>query len=395
MKILVGISGGIAAYKAPELVRRLRDQGAEVRVVMTEAAGAFIGEMSLQAVSGHSVNTHLMDPAAEAAMGHIELSRWADAIIIAPATANLIAQLANGMANDLLSTLVLATTAPLFIAPAMNHQMWHHPATQTNIEILKSRHVDIIGPGVGDQACGETGPGRMVEPQDIANQVISQLNNPVPDLSGVRLMITAGPTQEAIDPVRYISNHSSGKMGYALARVAASAGARVTLVSGPVSLPAPPAVTLYNVTSASDMRRAVMDNINEQQVFIGCAAVADYRIERAADQKIKKNDPQLVLTMVKNPDIISEVASLPDKPFCVGFAAETESPEANGKAKLDKKGLDMICINDVSAPDIGFNSENNQLSVYFANAPDSHTIRTAPKRIVAQQLLTLIANKLN
>ena len=395
MNILVGISGGIAAYKSPELVRRLRDRGFNVRVVMTNAATAFIGELSLQAVSGNPVHTKIVDAEAEAAMGHIELARWADAIVIAPATANSIAQLAHGMADDLLSTLVLASSAPLFIAPAMNQQMWQHPATQANIHSMLDRGVIMIGPDSGDQACGDVGPGRMTEPDVIAAQVAEQLKQTAGPLVNQSVLITAGPTVEAIDPVRFLSNHSSGKMGYALAEMAAQAGADVTLISGPVNIEAPDGINLINVTSATDMQQTVMQHIESASVFIGCAAVADYRVAEPAEQKIKKNDDQLVLTMVKNPDIITEVANHPAKPFCVGFAAETENTEAHGRQKLERKGLDMICINDVSDSSIGFNSDNNQLMILMANSEICHTIEKSSKRDVAKQLIRLIEKQLN
>ena len=393
MNILVGISGGIAAYKSPDLVRRLREHGADVRVVMTEAATSFIGELSLQAVSGHRVLRHMMDPEAEAAMGHIELARWADRILIAPASANCMAQLAHGFANDLLMTLVLASNAPLSIAPAMNQQMWDNAATQDNLQILINRGVQVIGPAIGAQACGDVGAGRMEEPRYIAQQLIGSgcdIN-----LATKHVVITAGPTQEAIDPVRYITNHSSGKMGYAIAQAAARAGAKVSLISGPVNLATPHGVERINVTSATDMQTAVMQHIQDADVFIGCAAVADYGITEPASQKLKKTDEQLVLTMVKNPDIISTVASQSDKPYCVGFAAETRDAEAYGRKKLQSKRLDMICINDVSNKAIGFNSDDNELTIFTANSDASHIITKSSKQQVAKKLLQLIAEQLD
>ncbi|MEL0066652.1 MAG: bifunctional phosphopantothenoylcysteine decarboxylase/phosphopantothenate--cysteine ligase CoaBC [Gammaproteobacteria bacterium] len=393
MNILVGISGGIAAYKSPDLVRRLREHGADVRVVMTEAATSFIGELSLQAVSGHRVHRHMMDPEAEAAMGHIELARWADKILIAPASANCMAQLAHGFANDLLTTVALASQAPLYIAPAMNQQMWANIATQENLKTLINRGVEVIGPGVGDQACGEVGAGRMEEPAMIAEQIMTSTSDQ--SLQDKHIMITAGPTQEAIDPVRYVTNHSSGKMGFALAAAAVRAGAKVTLISGPVTIQTPLGVERINVTSATDMHNQVMQNLDTVDVFIGCAAVADYGITEPASQKLKKTDDQLVLTMVKNPDIIGTVANQANKPYCVGFAAETNDVEAFGRKKLQAKQLDMICINDVSDQSIGFNSDDNELTVVSASSDDSQTITKSSKSLIAKKLLQLIAEQLN
>lgn len=393
MNILVGISGGIAAYKSPDLVRRLREHGADVRVVMTEAATRFIGELSLQAVSGHRVHRHMMDPEAEAAMGHIELARWADKILIAPASANCMAQLAHGFANDLLTTVALASQAPLYIAPAMNQQMWANIATQENLKTLINRGVEVIGPGVGDQACGEVGAGRMEEPAMIAEQIMTSTSDQ--SLQDKHIMITAGPTQEAIDPVRYVTNHSSGKMGFALAAAAVRAGAKVTLISGPVTIQTPLGVERINVTSATDMHNQVMQNLDTVDVFIGCAAVADYGITEPASQKLKKTDDQLVLTMVKNPDIIGTVANQANKPYCVGFAAETNDVEAFGRKKLQAKQLDMICINDVSDQSIGFNSDDNELTVVSASSDDSQTITKSSKSLIAKKLLQLIAEQLN
>ena len=393
MQIIVGVSGGIAAYKIPELVRRLRDRGHDVRVVMTESAKAFIGEISLQAVSGYPVSSSLVDPDAEAAMGHIELARWADLIIIAPATANSIAKIANGLADDLLSTLVLATQASIAVAPAMNQQMWKNLATRDNMQILHKRNIHIIGPEAGEQACGEVGYGRMTEPEDIAAYA-ETFNHLAELLANKKIVITAGPTQESIDPVRYLTNHSSGKMGYALADAAIHAGAEVVLVSGPVQMPRPRGVNLINVTSAANMLEQVIQNLHGADIFIGCAAVADYRVVEASEQKIKKSNDQLVLTMVENPDIIASVASMDNRPYCVGFAAETEQHESNGRKKLERKGLDMICINDVSDQRIGFNSDHNRLTVIRANQDLCHTIETSPKTEVAKKLIELIAEQL-
>ncbi|MBT8449980.1 MAG: bifunctional phosphopantothenoylcysteine decarboxylase/phosphopantothenate--cysteine ligase CoaBC [Gammaproteobacteria bacterium] len=393
MQIIVGVSGGIAAYKSPELVRRLRDRGHDVRVVMTEGAKGFIGELSLQAVSGNPVSSSLIDPEAEAAMGHIELARWADLILIAPATANCIAKIAHGIADDLLTTLILATQASIAVAPAMNQQMWLNLATQENLNILDRRNVHIIGPAAGDQACGEVGLGRMTEPDDIAAYA-ETFNHLVELLKDKKVIITAGPTREAIDPVRYLSNHSSGKMGYALADAAAHAGAEVILVSGPVQLATPRGVKRINVTSAANMHDEVIQNLEGADIFIGCAAVADYRVAQPSGNKIKKTEGQLVLTMVENPDIIASVSSMADRPYCVGFAAETENHESHGRAKLKKKGLDMICINDVADKTIGFNSEHNRLTIIRSEQNLCHTIETSPKTEIAKKIIELIAQEL-
>jgi len=393
MNILVGISGGIAAYKCPDLVRRLKESGFEVRVVMTEAATAFISPLTLQAVSGNPVSTQLLDTNAEAAMGHIELARWADLILIAPATADIIARLAAGMANDLLSTLCLASTAPIAIAPAMNQQMWTNAITQENITKLEQRNVAILGPDEGDQACGETGPGRMLEPQQLATECefFNPENSSV--LAGKKVLITAGPTHEHIDPVRYLSNHSSGKMGFEIARAANLAGAEVILIAGPVSIETPCSIQRINVTSAIDMHQQVLDHLADQDIFIGCAAVADYRMEKTARDKIKKNQQQLVLTMVENPDIIGSVAKIQNRPFCVGFAAETTDVVAYAKNKLKLKNLDMICANDVSDNDIGFNSENNCLTVITADGLQID-LQKASKRSISHKLVQIISEQM-
>jgi len=393
MKILVGISGGIAAYKSPDLVRRLKETGAEVRVVMTKAAISFISPLTLQAVSGNPVSSDLLDPEAESAMGHIELARWADLILIAPATADLLARLSLGMANDLLSTLCLATTAPIAVAPAMNLQMWANAATQENIEKLKQRNFIILGPDKGEQACGETGLGRMLEPIQLVAEC--QLFNPENNrsLAGKKVLITAGPTREEIDPVRYLSNHSSGKMGFEIARAAHLAGAEVTLIAGPVSIETQYPILRINVTSALQMHQQVLDHIEGQDVFIGCAAVADYRVNKIATDKIKKNDQQLVLTMVENPDIITSVSGLENKPYCVGFAAETTELIAHAKKKIVAKNLDMICANDVSDSDIGFNVDNNKLTVITKDSQQIELAKTS-KRLLAVQLIGLISEQL-
>ncbi|GAA0856156.1 bifunctional phosphopantothenoylcysteine decarboxylase/phosphopantothenate--cysteine ligase CoaBC [Aliiglaciecola litoralis] len=389
-KILLGVTGGIAAYKTPDLVRKLTAKGAQVRVVTTASAEHFVSPLALQAVSGNPVSNDLLDPAAEAAMGHIELAKWADTILIAPATANFIAKMAHGLADDLLSTLCLATTAKIFIAPAMNQQMWQAPATQANLALLQRHGVTIISPDSGEQACGDIGPGRMPEPQGLADII----TRPPASLSltNEHVVITAGPTREAIDPVRYISNHSSGKMGYALAEAALAMGARVTLVSGPVTVCAPSGVTLINVQSAEQMRDAVMSNIDDATVFIGCAAVADYRPEQVVEQKIKKHDEKLTLTFTKNPDILADVAKLERAPFTVGFAAETQDVSFYAKDKLTRKNLDMIAANDVSDDRIGFNSDQNALSVFWAKG--EKTLEIADKYQLALQLMQLISEQL-
>ncbi|SBS26578.1 Coenzyme A biosynthesis bifunctional protein CoaBC [Marinomonas spartinae] len=367
-RILLGITGGIAAYKSIELIRLLSKAGADVQVVLTEGAKAFVTEMTLQAVSGNPVRSTLLDPNAEAGMGHIELAKWADLIIIAPASADFMARYAQGMANDLLTTLCLATQAPVLLAPAMNQAMWRHPATQANASLLAERGVLSIGPAEGTQACGDIGPGRMSEPQDIAQAVISHFENTnmLQDLAGQHWVITAGPTMEAIDPVRYISNHSSGKMGYALAAAAQARGANVTLISGPVKISVPNDVHIIPVKSADEMLAACETVMTLQaDVFIGAAAVADFKMKAACDQKMKKqtNSDELTLTLVKNPDIIATLASKQLARCIIGFAAETQNVMDYAKDKLARKGLDMIIANDVSRTDIGFNSDENQVTV--------------------------------
>jgi len=392
MKILVGISGGIAAYKSPDLVRRIKETGAEVRVVMTQAATTFISPLTMQAVSGHLISTDLLDPKAEAAMGHIELARWADLILIAPATADLIARIANGMANDLLSTICLATTSPVVIAPAMNMQMWANLATQDNVNKLINNQITILGPDKGQQACGETGLGRMLEPHILAAECAKFDPERQQSLKGIKVLVTAGPTQESIDPVRFLSNHSSGKMGFEIARAASRAGANVTLISGPVELDTLVDIKRIDVISAQQMYDQVHQYIDDQDIFIGCAAVADYKVCEVAQHKIKKNDQQLVLTMVENPDIISSVSSLAQKPYCVGFAAETQDILSFAKKKMETKNLDMICANDVSQVDIGFNSDLNKLIILTKDGEEL-ALEKASKEIIAEQIITLIAEK--
>ena len=391
-RILLGVAGGIAAYKSAELVRLLRAGGAEVQVVMTAAAREFIGPATLQALSGRPVRDSLWDAAAEAAMGHIELARWADRILIAPATADVLARLAQGRADDLLTTLCLASDRPLRLAPAMNRLMWAHPATQANIETLKARGARILGPGVGAQACGETGEGRMLEPAELAASLLAELAPTVTGLAGRRLLINAGPTFEDIDPVRFLGNRSSGKMGFALAEVAVASGADVTLVAGPVSLQTPPGVRRIDVRSAAQMHAAVMQAVDTAEVFIAAAAVADYRPREVAAQKIKKSADALTIECVRNPDIVAEVAARQNRPLVVGFAAETTEVERYARDKLERKRLDLIAANDVAAPGLGFESESNALTVLWTGG--QLRIESAPKREVARLLLECIAERL-
>jgi len=390
-KIVLGVSGGIAAYKAPDLVRRLRERGADVRVAITEGGKAFITPLSLQAVSGYPVSDSLLDPAAEAAMGHIELGKWADLVILAPATADLIARVAAGMANDLVSTICLATPAPVAVVPAMNQQMYRNTATQHNLEILSSRGLLIWGPDSGSQACGDIGPGRMLDPLAIVDMAAAHFA-PVNDLQHLNIMITAGPTREPLDPVRYITNHSSGKMGFAITAAAAKRGATVTLVSGPVSLPTPALVQRIDVTTALEMEAAVQAHAQKQQIFIGCAAVADYRAETIADAKIKKQGDELTIKMVKNPDIVAGVASLKShRPYVVGFAAETNNVEEYARQKRISKNLDLICANDVSLATQGFNSDSNALHLFWQDG--DKVLPLERKELLGQQLLDEIVTR--
>ena len=395
--ILLGVTGGIAAYKAPDLVRKLTALGANVRVVVTDSAAEFVSTLSLQAVSGNPVHQHLLDPAAEAAMGHIELAKWADVLLIAPATANTIAKLAHGMADDLLTTLYLATTATLFVAPAMNQQMWKASATQRNIATLQEDGVTFIGPASGEQACGDVGSGRMVEPVDIANALndnedkSSELALALKNLAGKQITITAGPTREPLDPVRYISNHSSGKMGFAIAQAATQAGANVTLVAGPVTLSTPTLCNRIDVTTADEMLKACEELVPSTDIFISTAAVADYKACSVADNKIKKTGDELTLTFVKNPDILATVSNRQDRPFCVGFAAESQNVEDYARAKLAKKKLDMIAANDITAQGLGFNSDKNALHVIWQDG--DKRLPATSKSELAEQLLALIAER--
>jgi phosphopantothenoylcysteine decarboxylase/phosphopantothenate--cysteine ligase len=390
-RILLGVSGGIAAYNAAELVRRLREGGAAVRVVMTQGATRFVTPLTFQALSGEPVRTSLWDEAAEAAMGHIELARWATRIVIAPASADLIARLAAGRADDLLATVCLASEAPLSVAPAMNRVMWANPAVQANVETLRRRGAEILGPGSGDQACGETGDGRMWEATQIATAVLAART--APTFAGRRVLITAGPTFEDLDPVRYLGNRSSGRMGFAIAEAARAAGADVTLVSGPVTLATPAGVQRIDVRSAEQMRAAVFGALAGQDVFIATAAVADFRPPSRAASKIKKTgNDGLTLELVLNPDILAEVAAQAPRPFVVGFAAETDDMERYARGKLERKKLDMIAANHVGAKDCGFDSERNALSVYWPGG--GAEIPVADKREVAQRLLALIDERL-
>ncbi|MEQ3652431.1 MAG: bifunctional phosphopantothenoylcysteine decarboxylase/phosphopantothenate--cysteine ligase CoaBC [Glaciecola sp.] len=389
--VLLGISGGIAAYKTPDLVRKLTAVGANVRVVMTDSAKEFVSPLALQAVSGNKISNSLLDEDAEAAMGHIELARWADVFLIAPATANVMAKLTHGLADDLLTTLALATPAPIIIAPAMNQQMWAAPATLENTEKLKARGLSFIGPASGEQACGDIGYGRMVEPEDIVKflleyDFVDQAGEQI--FAGKKIMITAGPTREALDPVRYVTNHSSGKMGYALAEVARDLGAEVTLVSGPVNLNPPKNIVCNQVVSAQDMLDSVMRDITHQDIFIACAAVADFRLAEVPTHKVKKKEGLLTLSFEQNPDILKTVAALNKKPFTLGFAAETNDVEAYARGKLERKNLDMIAANDVSSTDLGFNSDRNALTVITKH--NKTDLPPASKKALAKELLTLL-----
>lgn len=392
-RLLLGITGGIAAYKSPDLVRRLRDAGAEVRVVMTRGACEFITPLTLQAVSGNRVHSDLLDADAEAAMGHIELARWADAIVIAPATADSLARFSVGRADDLLTTLLRASDAPVLVAPAMNQAMWRDEATQQHYQTLLSRGYQFVGPAEGTQACGDTGAGRMSEPLEIAQQSAALFETL--SLSGQHVVITAGPTRELIDPVRYLSNYSTGKMGFALAQAAVEAGAKVTLIAGPVSLPTPERVERIDVVSANDMLEAVEKQLSSASLFIASAAVADFRPANPAEQKIKKTSDIDTMTIdtVKNPDILASVASAESAPFTVGFAAETEDLIQHARDKLTRKGINMIVVNDVSREDIGFASDNNEVTVI--SAAETISIDKCDKQHLARHLIELIAAQLN
>lgn len=390
--ILVGVTGGIAAYKCCELVRRLMDAGATVRVVMTPGAEAFVTPLTFQALSGNPVHTELLDSEAEAGMGHIEQARWADLIIVAPASANFLSRLAQGRADDLLSTLCLATSAEIFIAPAMNQAMWGNNATQKNINLLEQLGIQLIGPASGNQACGDIGMGRMSEVTEII-QTLEQNPQSKP-LLGKKVVITAGPTQEALDPVRYLSNYSSGKMGYALAIACRRAGAETILVSGPVNLACPKGVSRFMIKSCEEMHQLVMSEVEGADIFIGTAAVADYRPEQQQAQKIKKGSNSIEIKLIRNPDILADVAALKqNRPFVVGFAAESENLIANAQKKLSAKKLDLIVANDISDKGIGFQSEENQVTIL---SPEEQVeIPRSAKRLVAEEILKIIYKKLS
>jgi phosphopantothenoylcysteine decarboxylase / phosphopantothenate---cysteine ligase len=387
-RILLGVSGGIAAYKSADTVRRLREIGAEVRVIMTRGAESFITPLTLQAVSGHPVYRQLLDTEAEAGMGHIELARWADAVLVAPASANFLARLAQGRADDLLTAVCLATETPVAVAPAMNQQMWNNAATKANLITLQKNGVRIFGPGEGSQACGEVGPGRMLEPTDLAGLTSELFTSGV--LDGLRVVITAGPTWEALDPVRGLSNRSSGKMGYALATAAMESGARVILVSGPTSLPDPERVLTLRVESAQEMHDTVHTHVPTANIFIGVAAVADYRPATRASEKIKKSGEKMTLALERNPDILASVAALNPAPYTVGFAAETEHVEQNARRKLEDKKIDLVAANRVGA-DLGFESDDN--SLLLIDRRDATTLPAQPKTKLARSLIQHIAER--
>ena len=390
-QIVVGVAGGIAAYKAAEIVRQLRKAGSAVHVVMTSSACEFITPLTFQALSGNEVHTTLLDSKAEAGMGHIALARWADAILVSPASANFMARLASGMGDDLLSTLCLASQAPVYLAPAMNQAMWRDPATQHNCHTLAQRGITLLGPGEGEQACGDTGPGRMLEPELLVQSLAQRFERKA--LAGHTVVITAGPTREAIDPVRFLSNHSSGKMGFALAKAAAEAGASVTLIAGPVALPTPDRVHRVDVVDARQMYDAAMKYAADSDLFIGCAAVADYRPAEVLVNKLKKDpndrNERLTLECVRNPDIIAAVASLQNRPFVVGFAAETDNVIGYAVNKRKKKRLDLIIANDVSGETTGFDSDDNTVTVLGPDLEESLPVTS--KRQLATQLIDIIA----
>ncbi|MFC6052639.1 phosphopantothenoylcysteine decarboxylase [Acinetobacter sp. Ac_877] len=403
--IIVAVTGGIAAYKSAILVRRLKDAGFNIRVVMTKGAQAFITPLTFQALSGNSVHTELLNPEAEAGMGHIELARWADLVLVAPASCDTLAKFAAGLADDLLSTLYLATKAPVWVAPAMNQQMWAAKATQRNLNTLVEDGVHVIMPDAGAQACGDIGLGRMPEPEELAYQVTEYFHKAqrtiaekFGQLAGKHVVITAGPTRESIDPVRYISNHSTGKMGFSLAAACYSAGAKVTLIAGPVSLDTPNGVRRINVQSAVQMLDTSMQMLDEGcDIFIATAAVADYRVASVAEHKIKKSGDELNVSLVKNPDIVATIAQQAKRPFMVGFAAETRNVEEYAAGKLVAKKLDMIACNDVSRADIGFASDQNAMTVFFADhyQMQKRDLEKASKQEISQQLVDAIHDALN
>ncbi len=387
--VLLGVSGGIAAYKSAELVRQLQERGANVRVIMTRGAQAFITPLTLQALSGKPVHTELLDEKAEQGMGHIELARWADLLLIAPATADLTARLAAGRGDDLLTTVALACPAPLMLAPAMNQQMWRNAGTVANVAALASRGVHLVGPGEGEQACGDVGPGRMEEPAAIADAAADLFESGL--LAGKRIVITAGPTRESLDPVRYLSNNSSGKMGFALARAALDSGAHTTLVSGPVDLESPEGCHRIDIESADDMLAACQALLPECDIFIACAAVADYKPATSEPQKIKKTSGDIALKLVRTPDILATVSASSGQTFTVGFAAETNDVVSYAREKLQRKNLDMIVANDVSDTSIGFNSDHNAATVIWKDG--EQTLDRATKDVIARQILELVAQQ--
>ncbi len=388
--VLVGVTGGIAAYKSAELVRQLQKAGATVRVMMTPAAQAFVTPLTFQALSGYPVHTELLDPEAEAAMGHIELARWADLILIAPASADFLARLCHGDGNDLVTTVCLASKGRIAVAPAMNQAMWANISTQENIAKLVERGIAIFGPGKGYQACGDIGEGRMEEVENLVE--LTQGIFTSQRLAGKKVVITAGPTREALDPVRYITNHSSGKMGYALAAAAVDAGAETILISGPVNLPPPERVQVIHAISAQDMLEASLEAVKGAAIFIASAAVADYRPAQCADQKIKKKDDDITITLTKNPDIVATVSALEERPFTVGFAAETNDVEAYARKKLTTKKLDLVIANDVSSDRIGFNSDDNQVTL--VSPETSETLTLMSKANLATYLVEFIASQM-
>jgi len=385
-RVVLGITGGIAAYKSAQLARDLQEAGATVRVVMTRAATEFITPLTMQALSGHPVHLDLLDAEAEAAMGHIELARWADLVLVAPATADFVGRLAQGRADDLLTALCLATSAPLLIAPAMNQGMWRDSATVANVDLLRERGVSMAGPASGPQACGDTGPGRMEEPERIVAAAAAMFEAGL--LDGLKVVVTAGPTREALDPVRYIGNRSSGRMGYAVARAAADAGAVTTLISGPVSLDTPDRVARVDVTDAREMLDACLEHVGDCDIFIGCAAVADYRPEVFRPRKIKKEAETMELKLVRNPDIVAAVAGHARRPFSVGFAAETQDLERHALEKMRDKNLDMIVANDVSGPEAGFDSENNAATIFW-DGGEKRVDLTGKARLAAELVETV------
>jgi phosphopantothenoylcysteine decarboxylase/phosphopantothenate--cysteine ligase len=391
LRVVLGVTGGIAAYKSAELTRRLKDHGADVQVVMTSGAQQFVAPLTFQALSGRPVRTDLWDAAAEAAMGHIELARWPQRIVIAPATADFIARLAHGLADDLLSTLCLATDVPIIVVPAMNRLMWANAATQANVTALRQRGLTILGPAEGSQACGETGAGRMVEPQEIVEAVFATVRvEAIGALQGKKVVVTAGPTRERIDPVRFITNRSSGKMGYAVAEAARDAGASVVIVSGPVNVPTPPGVKRIDVETAEQMMEAVQAEIADTDIFIAAAAVSDYRMREIAEHKIKKTSDELSLHLARTPDILATVAAGSPRPFVVGFAAETQDVERNALLKLEGKKLDMIAANQVGEG-LAFDCDDNALTVYWAGG--KRELARAPKCRLAGELIGLIAGR--